>query len=272
MLDPKSYHPSLTAAQRQKIRRGRRSPEKVAQDNANRREKHANRSPQEVANECKRQKISDSKRPKQRRREQVSAAVRGYREREKRKADEEKVQQAQLRCALRRHVNSELAGKGCTSDSDTDQWNEFWSDDDYPSDVDDTCMPYVNDDDNVPEDCDHNDGDESEDNDDEEENNEWDITDPPPEDDLFDNAVAVGGPVHLSTTTVCDNCQRQQLSPQPPPIVSILHQFLVCGQNNNIETTNFGKDPTNGNQSRSPRILHPVPTLQGVPLQPGYYE
>ena len=172
-MDPKSYHPSLTAAQRQEICRGRRSPEKVAQVNANRREKYANQSPK-VANESKRQKISDSKRPKQRRREQVAAATRLYREREKRKADEEKVQQAQLRCALRRHVNSELAGSGCTSDSDADQWNEFWSDDDLPSDVDDTWMPYVNDDDNVPEDCDDNDGDESEDSDDEEENNEWD--------------------------------------------------------------------------------------------------
>ena len=215
VLDPKSYRPSLTAAQRQKICRDRRSPERVATDNANQKQKRANWSPEKVAIKRKQQKSYDSKRPKQKRREQVSAATRLYREREKRKADEEKVQQAQLRCALRRHVNSELAGKGCTSDSDADQWNEFWSDDDYPSDVDDTCMPYVNDDDNVPEDYDDNDGDESEDNDDEEENNEWDITDPPPEDDLFDNAVAVGGPVHLSTTTVCDNCQRQQLSPQP---------------------------------------------------------
>ena len=280
-MDPKSYHPSLTAAQRQKICRDRRSPEKVAQVNANLKKKYDNRSPEQVNNDKKRMKIINSNRPsiaamseenRQTRREQVLARVRLYREREKRKADEEKVQQAQLRCALRRHVNSELAGSGCTSDSDADQWNEFWSDDDHPSDMDDTWMPYVNDDDNVPEDCDDNDGDESEDTDDEEENNEWDITDPPPEDDLFDNAVAIEGPVHLIATTVCDNCQRQQLSPQPPPIISILHQFLVCGQNKNIETTNFGTDPTNGNQSWSPRIFHPVPTLQGVPIQPGYYE
>ena len=45
VLDPKSYRPSLTAAQRQKICRDRRSPEKVAQVNANQREKRANRSP-----------------------------------------------------------------------------------------------------------------------------------------------------------------------------------------------------------------------------------
>ena len=113
-MDPKSYHPPLTAAQRKKICRGRRSPEEVAQVNAKRNEERANWYPQKVANESKRQKISDSKRPKQRRREQVAAATRLYREREKRKADEEKVQQAQLRCALRRHVNSELAGSGCT--------------------------------------------------------------------------------------------------------------------------------------------------------------
>ena len=198
-MDPKSYIPPLSPSERRKRNRQSLSPRKHAEINADRRKKEkirrAGRSEGEVLRD----------------RECILKRVKFHREQKKMRVDTEKIHEAQLLTALRRHINSELAGDGALTESDADQWNEVWSDEDFPMGEDNTDMPNVQpDNEDSGDDDDPLDKGGAEDTDEENTNTDEDTINPPESDG---STFAAG---MEDTTTICDNCLRQQLSPEPP--------------------------------------------------------
>jgi len=158
-----------------------------------------------------------------------------------------KIHEGQLQTALRRHAHNELVSNSSMTDSCPDQWNECWSDDDQPlcdedhplCDEDDSNIPNdpLNDEANSDQ-CDQIDRMGTDDSDEEEDNLfEEDNIYPHNDEDTFD-ASDVEGHIRFPTTTVCDNCLRQQLTPEPPQS-SPFHITFSC-----VDKTRILKYPT----------------------------